>query len=149
MRKCLQKKSLLQLVLLWFCISEDGLISYVLPVFCLYFFSLSSLSDIPVPAFSTVTAIIAAIYLIATHCQPHSAFPTGSPRCWMHNAFPSWGSELASILSLTAPPCWQPPCSGRGTSLLLVGVKQKDCSVSLYSRQQQFTHPLCIPSPAM
>lgn len=68
-------------------LSEDGLISYVLPVFCLHFFSSAPLNDILVPAFSTV--IIAAIYLIATHCQPLSAFSMDSPRCQMHNAFPS------------------------------------------------------------
>lgn len=61
-------------------VSEDGLISYVLLVFCLYFSSSASLNDILVPAFSTVIIIIAAIYLIATHCQPCSAFSTDSLR---------------------------------------------------------------------
>lgn len=70
-------------------LSEDGLISYVLLVVCLHFFSSASLNDILVPAFSTVIIIIAAIYLIATHCQPLSAFSTDSPRYQMHNAFPS------------------------------------------------------------
>lgn len=70
-------------------LSEDGLISYALLVFCLYFSSSGSLNDILVPAFSTVIIIIAAIHLIATHCQPLSAFSADSPRYQMHNAFPS------------------------------------------------------------
>lgn len=91
-------------------LSEDGLISYVLLMFCLYFLSSGFLNDIPVPAFSTVIIIIiAAIYLIATHYQPHSAFSTDSPRYQMHNAFPSEKSDLARICSLVKTPSWQAP----------------------------------------
>lgn len=68
-------------------LSEDSVISYVMPVFCLHFSSSAPLNDILVPAFSTV--IIPAIYLIATRCQPLSAFSMDSPRYQMHNAFPS------------------------------------------------------------
>lgn len=70
-------------------LSGDGLISYVLLVFCLYVSSSGSLNDILAPAFSTVIIIIAEIHLIATHCQPLSAFSADSPRYKMHNAFPS------------------------------------------------------------
>lgn len=81
----------------------------ILLVFCLYSFSSASLHDILVPAFSTVIIITAAIYLIATHCQPLAAFSTDSPRYQMHNAFPSQKSDLARICSLENTPSWQAP----------------------------------------
>lgn len=137
-------------------LSEDGLISYAMPVFCLHLSSSAPLNDILVPAFSTV--IIAAIYLIATHCQPLSACSMDSPRYQMHNAFPSSKSDLARICPLGknsflagSPALWELAEAHRGGFLSLLGCEVQGLELpQLLQTDKAALHPKqcqnCVPS---